>query len=77
MKADSLDLLQQAKALKNETSNDLKTRLDNSLSALAALEDQNLDIEQKYTETQFNIGSLRTSMSYSRIHIALVVQSYN
>ena len=56
MREDSLALLEEAQRLKNDTSQDLRKRLANSLSAMSGLKKSNSDIEQKYTEVQFNIA---------------------
>ena len=56
VREDSLALLEEAQRLKNDTSQDLRKRLANSLSAMSGLKKSNSDIEQKYTEVQFNIA---------------------
>lgn len=54
-----MELLNEAQLAKNETSQELRVTLENSIATIEGLESRNNDIEQKHSEVLFNIDNLK------------------
>lgn len=67
MRAESVDLLNEAEQLKNRTDSDLRENLDKSIETTEGLEKKNKDVVQKIAETTFNLNYLTKSMQRNNI----------
>ena len=55
----SIELRNEAELAKNETAQELRVTLQNSIDTIEGLESRNSDIDQKYSEILFNVVNLK------------------
>ena len=55
----SIELRNEAELAKNETAQELRVTLQNSIDTIVGLESRNSDIDQKYSEILFNVVNLK------------------